>query len=208
MDGAEKHSYQKLPKWAQNTIQVIDGVLEGLGQLAHDLAPIRPADENDPKTLRESWDQIKNIPKNLKNTPANLKKIYEYGSLKEKAKTTVGIIGTIASLKSGKVNSSSTMLKVVQAGFNPKTRILTFIQGTKVKIQQIVKVPDGFELVKVSGSKAEVFKQKGKNTWISPDLDGHIGGMWKMATGKAENLFDKTTREGTYNADLTKRIGD
>jgi RHS repeat-associated protein len=208
LDGAEKHPYTYLPQWAQNTMKIIDGTLQGLEQLAHDLAPIRPSDENDPKTLIEALDRIKNIPSNIKNIPDNLKNTYENGTLQEKAKATVGIVGMLASLTKGKANPSPTMLKVVQAGFNPRTRIVTFIQGTKEKVQQNIRVPDDYELVKISGSKADVFKQKGKNNWITPDLDSHTGGMWKMATGKAENLFKKETREGTYNADLTIKIGE
>lgn len=77
------------------------------------------------------------------------------------------------------------------AGFNPKTRILTFTQGPKNKTSQSVQVPDDFEPVKVKGSKAEVFKQKGKNVWISPDRDGHKGGIWKRATGKSRKLISE-----------------
>jgi hypothetical protein len=32
---------------------------------------------------------------------------------------------------------------------------------------------------------------------VGADLDGHNGGMWKRATGKAENLFEK--RIGTVH---------
>ena len=45
------------------------------------------------------------------------------------------------------------------------------------------------------------------NDYITRDVDGHIGGAWKRATSVA-NLASKTTRTGTFNADLTKRIGD
>jgi len=37
------------------------------------------------------------------------------------------------------------------------------------------------------------------NDWISPDRDGHNGGVWKR--------FTKGYRDGTYNIDLTKKIG-
>jgi hypothetical protein len=209
LDGMERLSYLYLPKFSLDDVaKVIDGTLQGLKQLAHDLAPIRPADENDPKTLSESWERIKNIPNNIKNIPANLIDVYENGTLEEKAKATVGVLGTVAILK-GKGSKSPTMLKTIKAGYNVKTRILTFAQGTAKtgKITQMIKVPPGYEKVKVSGSKADVFKLKGKNTWITPDLDGHNGGMWKKANGKAENLFKKETREGTFNANLTKKVG-
>jgi len=41
---------------------------------------------------------------------------------------------------------------------------------------------------------------RGKSGYISPDVDGHSGGIWKM--------FDlRGNRIGTYNNDLTERIG-
>ncbi len=41
----------------------------------------------------------------------------------------------------------------------------------------------------------------GKN-WITPDIDGHKGGVWKM--------FDKSGYErlGTFSEDLKKKLGD
>jgi hypothetical protein len=44
-----------------------------------------------------------------------------------------------------------------------------------------------------------VFKDS-KGNFISPDVDGHNGGVWKM--------FDRSgNRTGTYNSDLTTKIG-
>ena len=42
--------------------------------------------------------------------------------------------------------------------------------------------------------------------YITPDVDSHIGGFWEMAK-KIKDLFSKSTRLGTYDADLN-RIGD
>lgn len=49
-----------------------------------------------------------------------------------------------------------------------------------------------------------VFK-KG-NKYITPDVDGHNGGIWKMADS-VKNLGSKSTRMGTYDENLTW-IGD
>jgi hypothetical protein len=43
--------------------------------------------------------------------------------------------------------------------------------------------------------------------YISRDVDGHNGGAWKGAI-KVAKLGKRETRSGTYNADLSKRIGD
>jgi RHS repeat-associated protein len=42
--------------------------------------------------------------------------------------------------------------------------------------------------------------------YISPDVDSHSGGVWKMADS-VEHLGSKNTRMGTYDADLN-RVGD
>ena len=44
------------------------------------------------------------------------------------------------------------------------------------------------------------------NRYITPDVDAHNGGVWKMADS-VKNLGSKSTRMGTYDANL-KRIGD
>jgi filamentous hemagglutinin len=43
--------------------------------------------------------------------------------------------------------------------------------------------------------------------FITRDIDGHNEGAWKRASSVA-NLSSKTTRTGTYNADLSVRVGD
>ncbi|WBV60214.1 RHS repeat-associated core domain-containing protein [Chryseobacterium camelliae] len=56
-----------------------------LGQVARNIAPIRPADANDPKTLSEAWN-------NLKNAPANIKEVYTNGSAKDKTIVTLSLL--------------------------------------------------------------------------------------------------------------------
>jgi RHS repeat-associated protein len=48
---------------------------------------------------------------------------------------------------------------------------------------------------------------KNGNYYISPDVDSHNGGVWKMCKGSPNNLRSKTTRMGTYDGNLN-RIGD
>ena len=43
--------------------------------------------------------------------------------------------------------------------------------------------------------------------YITPDVDSHNGGAWKAALTVA-GLGNKKTRLGTFNEDLSKRIGD
>jgi uncharacterized protein YukE len=55
-------------------------------------------------------------------------------------------------------------------------------------------------------SKDEAVYRKGRR-YISRDLTGHNGGAWKMADA-AWKLRSRTTRMGTYNKDLTQKVGD
>jgi hypothetical protein len=55
-------------------------------------------------------------------------------------------------------------------------------------------------------SHGQAVYKKGKS-YISRDVDGHCGGVWKEASSP-EDLASKSTRNGTYNADLTERVGD
>jgi filamentous hemagglutinin len=63
----------------------------------------------------------------------------------------------------------------------------------------------GYAKISELSNRQAVYK-KG-SYYISRDVDGHNGGAWKRATSVAR-LGSKTTRDGTYNADLTVRIGD
>ena len=62
----------------------------------------------------------------------------------------------------------------------------------------------GFERIKERSHGQPIYK-KGRR-YITPDVDQHNGGIWKMADS-IEHLRSKTTRMGTYDKDLN-RIGD
>jgi RHS repeat-associated protein len=112
-------------------IEAFKGAMRGLGQLAHDLAPIRMADQNDPKTLGESWQNIKNIPSNLAKLPSQLGEIYSSGDIGQKTQATVQFTGAILGMLKGKapvnglilskVGGSSTLLKTVVHGNSLKS---------------------------------------------------------------------------------------
>lgn len=62
----------------------------------------------------------------------------------------------------------------------------------------------GFQKTSYYSHGQPVYK-KG-NFYITPDVDSHNGGIWKAANS-VENLGGKSTRLGTYDANLN-RIGD
>lgn len=80
------------------------------------------------------------------------------------------------------------------------------IEGSTEPHKVTTEIPDGYKKIKerTKGGGAPVYSN-GKN-YISPDLDGHNGGMWKMAKS-VDDLGSKSTRMGTYDAKLN-RIGD
>jgi Novel toxin 21/Domain of unknown function (DUF4157) len=63
----------------------------------------------------------------------------------------------------------------------------------------------GFERTGARSHGQPVYRRG--NELISPDVDRHNGGIWKKATGDAANLRNKTTRDGTFNEDLTEMVG-
>lgn len=52
-----------------------------------------------------------------------------------------------------------------------------------------------------------IYYNKKTKTYITPDVDQHNNGYWKMACSP-DALNRKSTRLGTYNEDLSIRIGD
>lgn len=63
----------------------------------------------------------------------------------------------------------------------------------------------GFERTGARSHGQPVYRRG--NEYVSPDVDRHNGGIWKKATGDAANLRNKTTRDGTFNEDLTEMVG-
>ena len=66
----------------------------------------------------------------------------------------------------------------------------------------------GYNKIKELSHGQPVFENaKGKSPkFITPDVDGHNGGVWKGADS-VKNLRSKSTRSGTYDGNLN-RIGD
>ncbi|KNF08533.1 hypothetical protein CLPU_6c00190 [Gottschalkia purinilytica] len=80
-------------------------------------------------------------------------------------------------------------------------------------MKNCTKCPADYKLLKGFRSHGQkVYKHKKKRLYITRDIGSgngrsHKGGAWKMAI-KPEYLLSKKTRLGTYNEDLSIRIGD
>ena len=101
-------------------------------------------------------------------------------------------------------NSSNSTQKSSQPKNTGKNTVI-FTQGKGSKATRIkTPIPDGYRKIKGFSHGITVYTN-GKN-YITPDVDGHNGGIWKM--GKSvKALQQRHTRMGTYNA-ILKRIGD
>lgn len=64
----------------------------------------------------------------------------------------------------------------------------------------------GYSKTKYRSHGQPVYKADKGRKYITPDIDGHVGGVWKMADS-VENLRSKSTRMGTFDANLNK-IGE
>ena len=102
LDGREWNPYEKAKQYYTDQLkEIFNGVGEGLDELAHNLAWVRIQRPDEPKTLGESFTQLKQIPSNLYKLPSNLKKVYSEGSTKDIVKTTISLVGVVASLRKG-----------------------------------------------------------------------------------------------------------
>lgn len=64
----------------------------------------------------------------------------------------------------------------------------------------------GFKKINETVHDGQAVFKRGKIEFITRDVDGHNGGVWKMADS-VKNLGSKETRAGTFDVDLN-RIGD
>ncbi|MDE6340466.1 MAG: toxin C-terminal domain-containing protein, partial [Muribaculaceae bacterium] len=91
--------------------------------------------------------------------------------------------------------------------FEPGENSVTFLQGSQGGTQTPVtaQVPKGYHKINQRSRNNQKIFTNGEY-YISPDKDGHNGGVWK-ATKKPDLLNKKETRFGTYDA-TGKRIHD
>ena len=92
------------------------------------------------------------------------------------------------------------------AGLLDEPTMIDFIQGSRDKAtKKITDLPEGYKKTKIKSHGQAVYSN-GKY-WITPDQDGHNGGVWKMYDSERKVGGGKGDRMGTYDANLN-RIGD
>lgn len=119
----------------------------------------------------------------------------------------------IRALKAAKVARKAKVSKV----YRPKVKMNLQLCGTKyaksvtnnaVRLtgKEATRLAEklGYKKTNYRSSGQPIFKRG--NKYITPDIDGHNGGVWKMADSP-KNLGSRKTRMGTYDKNL-RRIGD
>jgi RHS repeat-associated protein len=84
---------------------------------------------------------------------------------------------------------------------------VTFIQGKGDNAKKITAlIPNGYKKTKLTSHGQPVYSN-GKY-WITPDQDGHNGGIWKKYDKEKKVGKGKDNRVGTYGRDLNHRVGE
>ncbi len=162
---ADAYLQQNSPNWAEEYAnaqaqQAWSGLKHGLQDLAKSLAWVRLADEDDPKTISEWWEGMKNAPQAIYDT-------YTGGSTENQVRLTVGLLGLLR----GKTKGAPKGIVLASTGNNT---------NKVVQVVQIIKAlkPEGGYL----GSKkhginwkeglSEVNKTKiPQGQWSKSDLE-------------------------------------
>lgn len=84
-----------------------------------------------------------------------------------------------------------------------ENEIVQFIQGIGSNAKKIViKLPKGFKKTNLVSHGQKVYSDVKR--WITPDKDGHNGGVWKVYDNPNDVGKNKKHRDGTYDSDLNK----
>ena len=213
LDGREWNPYEKARQYyAEQLKEIFNGVGEGLDQLSHDLAWVRPATADDPKTLSESFMQLKQIPANLYKLPSNLKKVYSEGSTKDIVKTTISLVGVVTSLRKGGPKLGAVQCALGVGIDVSKLRSINlvrkfFTQELEIdKLQNSIKysVKDGkfsFEGIKTDQVYTFIIDEAGQLKLGESNKIGHfdLAGGKKAIKGAGQVTFDAEGKIKTFN---------
>ncbi|AZQ57275.1 hypothetical protein EJ994_17345 [Maribacter sp. MJ134] len=144
---------------------------------------------------------LKESQENLDTTNENLKDVAEILATIEPT----GLTGVYYEYTLGDSNSDKALAVLAIIPFTKLAKgakVIKFIQAGK-KVEALV--PSGFKVVKGQYSRGQKVYSNGK-LFISPDVDGHNGGIWKAANS-LRDLGSKKTRLGTFDG-LFQKIGD
>lgn len=158
-------------------------------------------DSGDEQAITDAFDELEENSSNLQRSADAVKSIAELLSTIEPT----GVSGVFYeyTLGDSQTNKVLSVLAIVPfAKLAKGAKIISFAQkGNKT----FAILPDGFKVVRGEYSRGQKVYTNGK-LYISPDVDGHNGGLWKAAT-TIRDLKSKKTRLGTFDV-IFQRIGD
>lgn len=193
------------PKITINTgNETLDGILRGIGNVLRNIAPIRPADENDPKTLKEAWENFKNIPSNLAKIP----EAFSQGNFAQKTELSITMLATVWAMKSGKVSSSSTFVK---AGFNTG-KVANYINQMGKCVEYAAAFKSQFaRVIEKVGGKVNILEINiGKNNFLSmPTQQLSNNGMHRIVEvikNGESMIYDNFHPNGILKSEYIKNI--
>lgn len=215
LEGLERHPFQYLQGWlqsavikAQDAIDIVKAGGRGLDRIAHNLAPIRPADENDPKNMSGAWDNIKQIPSNIVQLPKHMQQVYQEGSNEQKIEETIALVGTVVGATKGKASSINGL---AQASFKIPQILGAGRVGTCIQhaTDFIKKAAPG---LRTEGAIVERFEINiGKNGLIGTAKEGYAtNGIHQFMTVEKDGMkmvYDNMNPSGISFDDYVKSIG-
>ena len=175
----------------------------------------------DPQTFR---DKTKNVARKIEdfvyeNPDEAISKITELVLPFGAAKLPLGMIMLGSLKKTGSVFKALQEQKAVGAAVEKIKNVSEEIKKVAQPVQNVFKnvtirktrketiqIAEAINFIKTNyRSHGQLVFKKG-NRYITPDVDGHNGGVWKMADS-VKNLGSKKTRLGTFDINLNK-IGE
>jgi hypothetical protein len=156
-----------------------------------------PQVHQDPQTFwQQVWGKVTDFVGNAMD---------EIGKMSPTEGVAVGAVGIVKGAIEAEDVAKVVIVGEKTANVTQEARALAAPVFATTKEATVVADSLGFRRIAERVNGQAIYK-KGK-VFISRDIDGHNGGAWKMAQS-VEDLASKETRLGTFNEDLTVRIGD
>ncbi len=193
-----KKCYEKMYIWHQDISCVCQALIEKCKALpARDIVKTVTAIGLEYYATSKVHSGIYQLFDNAKKYTQFLSKKKDYFIHKENVTTTQGVV----------INASKKATSYIKNHQkNVRSSSVVINSAKKLTTKDINKIAKKLNFKKTNYySHGQPVFRKG-NLYITPDVDSHNGGIWKMATS-IENLRSKKTRIGTYDVSL-KRIGD
>lgn len=155
-----------------------------------------------PKVLKERYTSFIDSQKNSFNLALLDSEIKSDKIIQRKANK---IVSLIQSEKKHFLLIEKAMLKMKELNNQRKPLGGKALKGHSEEVEALAK-EIGFTKTSYKAHGQAVFKNG--TTYITLDIDGHKGAVWKKAKSKWKNLLTIQSREGSFDWNLSKRLKD